>query len=419
MDPFVATPIMLVLLLLEGFFSGSEIALVNADKLRLRARAGKGHRGSRLALRLFRRPEVLLTTTLVGTNIAVVTLTTLGTLLMIQRFGEPGELYAFLLFTPLLLVFGEIVPKSVYQQQADQLAPIVVYPLRAFTWVLYPIVLAFSLVARAAARLARGPRSESSLFITRQQMGTLVDMADRGAKVDLFDRQRIERAMRFANTTVGEAMVPLAEITALNHLRSTRDAVELVRQSGFNRLPIYQGNIGNLTGIVTLTVWDLMDEALTARPLGDLVRPGLYVSPLQRIDELLPLLRERDDHMALVVDEFGSAVGMITMEDILEEVVGEIEVGYDFDVYHPKRKRHYQRMEDGLYEFDARVPISDVNALLGIDLPATEFHTAGGFVETRLRHIPRVGESVVELGWGFTVIEANERAVLKLRIERR
>jgi CBS domain containing-hemolysin-like protein len=418
MDPLFSIAIMLLLLLLEGFFSGSEIALVNADKLRLRARAGKGERGAQFALRLFERPEVLLTTTLVGTNIAVVTLTTLGTLLMIQAIGDLGELYAFLLFTPLLLVFGEIVPKSVYQQQADALAPLVVYPLRFFSLLLFPIVWLFSLVARTAARIAGGPRSATSLFITRQQIANLVDMADRGADVDLFDRKRIERAIRFGDTTVGEAMVPLAEITALNHLRSTRDAVELVRHSGFNRLPIYQGNIGNITGIVTLTVWDLMDETVTTRPLGELVRPALYCSPLQPIDELLPLLRERDDHMAIVVDEFGSAIGMITMEDILEEVVGEIEVGYDFDVYRPKRKRHFQRMEDGLYVFDSRVPISELNPLLGINLPATEFHTAGGFVETRLRHIPEVGESVSEAGWRFTVIEADARSVIKLRIER-
>lgn len=418
MDPLLAIPLMLVLLLLEGFFSGTEIALVHADKFRLKARAATGDRGAEMALRLFERPEVLLTTTLVGTNIAVVTLTTIGTLMMIQGFGEFGELYAFLLFTPLMLVFGEIVPKSVYQQKADELAPIVVYVLRFFSILLYPLVWVFSHVARLAARLARGPRSTSSLFITRQQFSTLVDMADRGAEVELFDRKRIERAIRFGDTTVGEAMVPLAEIVALNHLRSTHDAAQLVRQSGFNRLPVYQGNIGNITGIVTLTVWDLMDVSVTTQPLGDLVRPALYVSSLQLIHELLPALREREDHLAVVVDEFGSAIGMITMEDIIEEVVGEIEVGYDFDEYHQKRKRHYQRLDQGLYVFDSRVPISDLNALLGIDLPATEFHTAGGFVEARLRHIPEVGESVVDAGWRFTVTEANERAVLKLRIER-
>jgi CBS domain containing-hemolysin-like protein len=132
----------------------------------------------------------------------------------------------------------------------------------------------------------------------------------------------------------------------------------------------------------------------------------------------MPMLREREDHIAVVVDEFGSAIGIITMEDILEEVVGEIRVGYDFDEYRPKRKRQYERVEDGLYELDSRVPISDLNALLEIDLPATEFHTAGGFVESRLRHIPVAGESITESGWRFTVTEANERAVLKLRVER-
>jgi CBS domain containing-hemolysin-like protein len=409
---------MLVLLLLEGFFSGSEIALVHADKLRLRARASKGHRGSRLALKMFERPEVLLTTTLVGTNISVVSLTTLGTLVMIDLFGRRGDLYAVLVFTPILLIFGEIVPKSAYQQKADALAPVVVYPLRLFKLLLYPVVLGFSMIARLAARIAGGPRSEENLFITRQQMSTLVDMAERGAEMDVFDRKRIERAIRFSRTTVGEAMVPLAEIVALNRMRTTADAVSLVRQHGYNRLPVYQGNIGNVIGVVTLTVWEIMEPELVQRPLSELIRPPLYVSPLQRIDELLPLLREREDHMAVVVDEFGSAIGMITIEDILEEVVGEIRAGYDFDEYRPKRKREYVRVEDGLYQLDSRVPISDLNALLEIDLPATEFHTAGGFVESRLRHIPVAGESVTEAGWRFTVLEANERAVLKLRVER-
>lgn len=418
MEHVLAIAAMVLLLLLEGFFSGSEIALVHADKLRLRARSAKGHKGARMALKLFERPDLLLTTTLVGTNIAVVSLTTIATLLLIRRFGEAGELYAFLLLTPLTLVFGEIVPKSVFQQKADALAPVVVYPLRLFRLGLFPVVAAFSLVARLAVRVTGGPRSEENLFITRQQMGTLVEMADRGAEMDGFDRKRIERAIRFGNTTVGEAMVPLAEIVALNRLRSTEDAVRLVRQHGFNRLPVYQGNVANVVGVVTLTVWDIMDRELTQRPLQELIQPALYVSPLQRVDELMPLLREREDHMGVVVDEFGSAIGMITMEDILEEVVGEIRVGYDFDEYRPKRKRQYERIEDGVYELDSRVPMSDLNALLQIDLPATEYHTAGGFVESRLRHIPATGESVTESGWRFTVLEANERAVLKLRAER-
>ena len=418
METILILFVMVVLLLMEGFFSGSEIALVSADKIKMRVLAKQGHKDANLVLQLFERPDILLTTTLVGTNVSTVILTTLGTLLMIRWFGELGDLYAFLIYTPLFLTLGEVVPKSIYQQQANRLAPIIVYPLRIFKLVLYPLILAFSFVARLAARLAGKRMSEHNLFITREQFRTVVEMADRGTKVDVFDRDRIKRAIRFADTTIGEAMVPLAEIIALNKKYNTQTAINLVRAHGYNRLPIYEGNIGNIIGIVTLTVWDLMTEQLQRMNLSDLIMPALYVSPLQHIDQLLPMLRERPDRMAIVVDEFGSAIGMITMEDILEEVVGEIKTGYDFDEYRPKRKRQFQKLAEDVYLVDSRVPISELNELLESDLPAREYHTAGGFIESRLRHIPEVGESVVEMGWRFTVEQATERAILNIRVER-
>ncbi len=406
-----------LLLLLKGFFSGSEMALVNSDKLKLHHKANQGNRGAKLVLKLFQTPDVLLGTTLVGTNVSTVALTTIGTMLMIRFFGAAGDFYAVVLFTPLFLIFGEIVPKSVYQQKSDEIAPIVVYPLRVFSALFYPIVFVFSRVARLAARLVGGGKTEQNVFITREQIRMVVEMADRGANVDVFDRARIRRAIRFAETTVGEAMIPVAEMTALNDNRGTLDAITLVRRRGYNRLPVYSGNISNIVGIVTLTTWDLMDLELAARPLDDLIKPVYYVSPYQTIDQLLPVLRTREDHMAIVVDEFGSAIGMITMEDILEEVVGEIDVGYDFEEYLPRRKRIFEMLDEETYLMDARLPISEANDVLGTNLPAGESHTIGGMVMARLRHIPQQGESIVESGFRFTVAEATDRAIVKLRVE--
>jgi len=409
---------MVVLLLLKGFFSGSEIALVNADKLKLHHRANQGHRGSSLVLDLFKTPDVLLGTTLVGTNISTVLLTILGTMLMIGWLGEWGELYAFLIYTPLFLILGEIVPKSVYQQKSDEIASVVVYPLRVFSWLFYPIVFVFSRVARVAARLAGGgTATRQNVFMTREQMRAIVEMAERGSNVDAFDRGRIKRVIRFADTTVAEAMIPVAEMTALNHGRSVADAIALVRRRGYNRLPIYRSNISNVVGIITLSTWDLMDPELGSRQLAELVKPALYVSAFQTIDQLLPVLRQREDHMAIVVDEFGSATGMITMEDILEEVVGEIDVGYDFEEYLPRRKRVFETLEEDVFLMDSRLSVSEVNEVLGTSLPATDFHTVGGLVMARLRHIPQEGEHVVESGYRFTVVQATERAIVKLRVE--
>ena len=417
MDLLIILLVMVVLLLLKGFFSGSEIALVNSDKLKMHHKAKQGNRGAQLVLKLFETPDVLLGTTLVGTNIATVVLTTLGTMLMIRSFGQLGDLYAVLLFTPLFLVLGEIVPKSVYQQKSNEIAPVIVYPLRVFSILFYPVVFVFSRIARLCARLVGGGKSEQTVFITREQMRMVVDMADRGANVDVFDRARIKRAIRFADTSVGEAMIPVAEITAINRNRDTRSAIKLVRRRGYNRLPVYSRNISNIVGVVTLTTWDLMDQELADRPLEKILKPAHYVSPYQTIDQLLPILRKRDDHMAIVVDEFGSAVGMITMEDILEEVVGEIDVGYDFEEYLPRRKRIFEMLDEETYLMDARLPISEVNEVLGASLPAVESHTIGGLMMARLRHIPGEGESIVESGFKFTVTEATERAVVKLRVE--
>ena len=417
MDFLVILLVMVLLLLLKGFFSGSEIALVNSDKLKLHHKANQGNRGAIIVLKLFQTPEVALGTTLVGTNISTIILTTIGTMLMIRYFGEAGDFYAVLLFTPLFLILGEVVPKSVYQQKSDEIAPIIVYPLRVFSALFYPLVFIFSFFFRLVARLVGGGKTEQNVFITREQMRMVVEMADRGASVDVFDRARIKRAIRFAETSVGEAMIPVAEMTAINRNRDTRSAIQQVRRRGYNRLPVYSRNISNIVGVVTLTTWDLMDPELPDRSIEDLIKPAYYVSHYQSIDQLLPILRTREDHMAIVVDEFGSAMGMITMEDILEEVVGEIDVGYDFEEYLPRRKRTFEVLDEETYIIDARLPISEANDVLFANLPAAESHTIGGLVMARLRHIPKQGESIVESGFRFTVEEATDRAIVKLRVE--
>lgn len=413
--------VMLVLLLLKGFFSGSELALVNADKLKLTHRANKGDRGAKLVLRLLRTPELLLTTTLVGTNLATITLTTLGTLMMIEACGTRyGDLVAFLVYTPIFLILGEIVPKSVFQEKSDTIAPLVVYPLRVCYFLFFPVVVGFSRVARFAAWLAGGGPTGHGLFITREQIRSVIEMSERGSNVDHFDRIRIRRAIRFAETTVGEAMIPMAEVIAVSHRSDTSEVVNLVRKHGYNRLPIFEGNVSHVVGVVTLTTWDLLDAEVAERPLAELTKPAHFVTQYETIDELLPVLKLRDDHMAIVVDEYGSAIGLITMEDVIEEVVGEIDVGYEFEEYTPRKHRQYRVLdaEAERYDLDARLPISALNDLLGLSLPTTEFHTAAGLVIARLRHLPKVGDEFVESGYCFHVEELRGPMITRIIVER-
>jgi len=417
MDLILQLVVILIFLLLKGFFSGSELAMVNSDKIHLRHEARMGNAGAKLVLNLFRTPDVMLGTTLVGTNIATVTITTLGTLIFVRLFGDAGDLVSVLVFTPFLLIFGEIVPKSIFQQKADTIVTRIIYGLRFFSYVFYPVIFVFSRVARVAARLFGGASSASSGFISKDELRVLIDLSETASDSAATSKQRIRRIFRFADTTVGEVMTPLAEVIGFNETREMAEAVRRVWSSGFNRLPVFRGNITNVTGVMTLSTWDLLLPDIEERPVSDFVKPALYLSPRQSLDQVLPLLRSRADHMAVVVDEFGSAIGILTMEDIFEEVVGPVDSGFDFDGM-KTRRISIEAVNDDTHLISGRAPISELNDSLKLGLPVGDAHTIAGFLINRLRRIPQVGDTVVEQTYRYTVIEADARTATKVRAER-
>lgn len=409
--------VILVFLVLKGFFSGSELAMVNSDKIHLRHQARLGDNGAKLVLNLFRTPDVMLGTTLVGTNIATVTITTMGTLICVSLFGNAGDLVSVLVFTPFLLIFGEIVPKSIFQQKADTIVTRIIYPLRFFSYVFHPVIFVFSRVARVAARLFGGATSSQSGFISKDELRVLIDISETSSDSAATSKQRIRRIFRFADTTVGEVMTPLAEVVGVNESREMSEAVRRVWASGFNRLPVFRGNITNVTGVMTLSTWDLLLPDIAQRAVEDFVKPALYLTPKQSLDQVLPLLRARADHMAIVVDEFGSAIGILSMEDIFEEVVGTVDSGFDFDTMKTRRVT-IESEGDDTHLISGRAPISELNDSLKLNLPVGEAHTLAGFLINRLRHIPEVGDTVLEQGYRYTVTEADARSVTKVRVER-
>jgi putative hemolysin len=409
--------VILIFLVLKGFFSGSELAMVNSDKIHLRHQARLGDPGAKLVLNLFRTPDVMLGTTLVGTNIATVTITTMGTLIFVHLLGDIGDLVSVLVFTPFLLIFGEIVPKSIFQQKADTIAVKIIYPLRFFSYLFYPVIFVFSRVARVAARLFGGATSGQSGFISKDELRVLIDLSETSSDSAATSKQRIRRIFRFADTTVGEVMTPLAEVVGFNETREMGEAVRRVWASGFNRLPVFRGNITNVTGVMTLSTWDLLLPDIEQRAVEDFVKPALYLTPKQSLDQVLPLLRARADHMAIVVDEFGSAIGILSMEDIFEEVVGTVDSGYDFDTMKTRRVT-IESESDDTHLISGRAPISELNDSLKLNLPVGDAHTLAGFLINRLRHIPEVGDTVLEQGYRYTVTEADARSVTKVRVER-
>jgi CBS domain containing-hemolysin-like protein len=410
-------PAMLLLMAMKAFFSGSEIALVNADRIHLRHKASRGDRGAAAVLQMERKPELYLATTLVGTNLAIVTLTTFGTFVMIRLLGEAGDLYAILLLSPLFLILTEVVPKSVFQQKADELAPLIIWPLRAFMVLLFPVVYLFATAARLAARTV-GSKEIQHVFMTRDMVKVVLDTAEKAADMSDSTWIHLKRAVRLSEVTVGEVMIPMAEVTALGHRGSTQRAIELACSKGHFRLPIFQDEVSTVIGVVALDMWKLMEPELAEKPLESLITPAEFVVAQQPVYELLPIVSAREDRMAIVLDEFGSAIGMITLEDIYEAVIGEVVgVGYNIPGYVHKTAQNIEPVSEDEFLVDGRVAVSELNDHLGATLPLNEGHTIGGLVTSRLRHLPRQSESVVIGGYRFTVVASTDRLVSKLRVE--
>ena len=410
-------PFMIFLLLAKGFFSGSEIALISSDKLKLRSKADHGDKRARTVLNLFKKPESLLATTLIGTNVCTMLLAIFFTALMIRLLGTGGDLYATVLLTPIMLILGEIVPKSIFQQRADVVAPTVARPLAVFKTLLMPVVLTLGWIGRQIAQRFVPQGAMPSPFVTRRRLRLMLEGSENISAPQTLDRDRIQRAIQLSDMTVGEAMIPLAKVIGAPSTVAMSELAKLSRDTGHRRIPLYDGNISNIVAIACWTIFDELEPGFADKSVAEFTIDAHFASSIQRLDELLPILLNRSDHMAIAVDEFGTAVGIVTVDDLTTLLLGTAARRA-----YPRHRRQQQTAIEEQQEgdeilLDASTPLAEIGELLDIGLPTREFHTVGGLLTSRLRRIPAVGDTLDEAGYRFTVVEATNRAPLRIRVE--
>ncbi|MBP6708580.1 MAG: HlyC/CorC family transporter [Candidatus Accumulibacter sp.] len=411
-DLWITALLMVVCLIAEGFFSGSELGIVSADRMKLRHDAAKGSRGARLALDMLeKRPEWLLSTTLVGTNIAVVANSTIATSLMISLFGEAGSWLAVILVAPLIWVFGEIVPKSVFQQRADTITPYVIYILRFFSILFSPILIIFVTLSKFLSRLA-GSRDEHNPFTLREQIQSMVQMPPQeGGDIQAIEKTMIRRMFNFSETTVYKVMVPLIDIDAIEKNSTVGEAVRLAVQCSHIRLPVYDGRIDRVIGV--LNTMDLLgvDPSSSIEPF---ITPTRFVPASMSAESMLVELRKDGDAMAVVMDEFGGAEGIITIEDIIEEVVEDIEDEYDRQ---EKPAGWLKKLGHHDYLVSARADPAMLNEKLGLKLPGEgKYDTLSGFILRFAREIPKPGTTIEVEGIKLTIQRATPQVIQEVQI---
>lgn len=404
----VTVLLMILCLVAEGFFSGSEIGVVSADRMKLRHDAAKGSKGAKLAMAMLKNPEWLLSTTLVGTNIAVVTNTTLATALMIQLFGANGSWLAIILVAPLIWICGEIVPKSVFQQRADVITPKVIFALKFFSYLFYPILVVFSFLARMISKLVTG-QSDKNPFTLREEIKSMVEMSPEEGDIQPEEQTMIRRLFSFSEKTVREIMLPLVDVVSIERKMTCGEAMDLATKSHHKRLPVHDGRVDKMVGIVDTMEFLGVDPD---QPVASYVRDADYVPVSKPIQSLLTDMRREGNVLSIVVDEFGGVEGIVTIEDIIEEVVDEIYDEYDTNET-PVQWVHKLGERD--YRVSARVEL-DALEDLGLELPDGEYASLAGFLLEKAKDIPANGTVIEFRGTSFTIERATPQAIQEVRI---
>lgn len=423
LGPELGIPIILLLVLAEGFFSGSELALVAADKAAIRAEKERGGRTGQMLASFLEAPERILTTTLIGTNVCTVSSSTVCGIMLAGLFSNASSstngMLTVLFLSPVLLVFGELIPKSLFRRYSRQLSRVVIHPLTWLSYPALPLTAAIRMLSLVILRVIGAP-DHGAMAVSRDELRLLLKRGEGGegdAEIEEEELRMIRRIFDFPSVTSKEVMVPLIDVMALEESAPLEDAAQRFVESGFSRLPVFNERVDNIVGVLhamdVLQAFAFMQrqtvrgkDAMVSR----LKRPVTYVAPNQKVEALLETLQHQRHSLAVVVDEWGGAEGVITVEDILEEILGEIEDEHDDSP--PDIRRRGERE----YLVAARTEVDHLNEELGEAIPAGDYETVGGFLVDALGCIPDQGDSYETEHALLTVVDATERVVEQVQI---
>ncbi len=376
----------LLLIAVVGVMSASETAITRTTRIRAYHLVEEKRRGARSLLRIVESPPKYLNVVLLLTMLATTGGTTLATVVASRHLESWGELVATAAMTLLLFVFAEVTPKTFAIQHTDRVALRLAPLLVGLVGVFGPVARGLVTVANV---LLPGKGLPQGPYVTEQEIRTMAEVASEEAEIEEGEADLIHSIFEFGDTIVREVMVPRPDIVAIEVGKTLRDVQDVVLRWGFSRVPVYRENLDDIVGFAyAKDVLKALYQDKQDTPLERITRPAHFVPEVKKVAELLREMQQKKFHIAMVADEHGSVSGLVTLEDLLEELVGEI--ADEYDVEEPQ----VQKVEDGTYLVDGRMPIDEINDLLGKDLPEDGWDTVGGLIMGLLGAIPLEGEEV-------------------------
>ena len=396
---------LVILLALAAYFSATETAFTSLNRIRLKAKAEDGNVRAAKTLALTDQYDKVLSTILIANNIANISATTIATVLFTKLSPVHGATIATVVLTVVILAFGEISPKSLAKEMPERWAMFATPLLRLFIVVLAPLTALFGLLKKLLNLLFHKDEDEG---ITEEELVGMVDQAETEGGLDEHESELIRAAIEFNDLEVAEILTPRVDLVATEENASPDEVARLLAESGFSRLPVYRDSIDNIVGVIhEKDFYAARYRGISA--LSEITKPITYTTPSTKISDLLRLLQKNKAHMAVVVDEYGGTLGIATLEDILEELVGEIWDEHDEVV------ESFRKLEDGSYLIQCSAALDDMYDLFTLK-GTCDATTVSGWVMEQLERIPEEGDHFQAEGLDVTVTRAEQRRVLEIRV---
>ncbi len=421
MDPSAAIQIVVLLILLglSAFFSSAETALTTVNRIRMRSLADEGNKRAKMVLKITDNSGKLLSAILIGNNIVNLSASSLTTTLaydLTSKVAGPIASYAVAIatgiLTVLILIFGEITPKTVATINSDKLSLVYAYPIHFIMTILTPISIVINMLARVIFFILRVDPNAKPEAITEEELRTIVDVSHESGVLEEEEREMIKNVFDLGEARAKDVMVPRVNVIFADVDSTYKELIELFREHKFTRLPVYEETTDNVIGTINMKDLLLYDNTEEFQ-IREFLRDAYFTYEHKNISELLVEMREASYNIAIVLDEYGETAGLITLEDILEEIVGEIHDEYD----EYEEDELLTRVNDFEYILEGSISLDDLDDRLELKLESEEYDSLGGFIIERLDRHPEVGDEIVtESGLRLVVDSLDKNRVEKVHI---
>ena len=401
---------LIALLVLSALFSSSETALTTVNRIRVRTLAGQGDKRAMTLLAVLQNPEKMLSVILIGNNVVNLYASSLATTVTLSLFGSKLVGVATGILTLAVLVFGEVAPKTMASRNAEQIALRAAGPVKVLMWLFTPLVFVVNNLARLVMKLFGADRPSKRELMTAEELRTIVQVGHEDGVIENSERKMIDNVFDFGDRNARDIMIPRIDMTCIDVEAGYDELMEVVREEKYTRIPVYKESTDTIVGI--LNIKDLLFRAQD-KPfrIAELMRKPLFTYEQKKTSELMVEMRKNYTNLAIVLDEYGVTAGMVTMEDILEEIVGEIRDEYDRD-----EEKSIRRIAPNTYLIEGNVKIDDVNEVLQLHLASEDYESIGGYVLEQLEHFPKEGECVTKGGISFTVTRMEQTRIAEVKL---